>query len=195
MEDPNSLDTRTFTYAPDNSFEVVIITNAPHDHDGYLELGAAACLLAGFQKNVTALWLWTNAAPSHKLIKNNKNYLHVFGLFKCLQNYNLNTKTHPSEYYTIKSIICDLMMGVQCNAFDPLCEIKTQLCVIQESLNEAIETLNKHAAAQPAPIASCEEARELAETLHSEYSKKLTFATDTILDNVKSIKDLVCLNK
>nr|UIX56155.1 P24 [Hyphantria cunea nucleopolyhedrovirus]UIX56301.1 P24 [Hyphantria cunea nucleopolyhedrovirus] len=193
MEDSNSFDTHTFSYAPDSSFEVVIITNAPHDHDGYLEVSAAARLLARFQKNVSALWLWTNAAPSHKLVRNNKNYLHVFGLFKYLQNYNLNTKAHPSEYYTVKSIICDLMMGAQCNAFDPLCEIKTQLCAIQESLNEAIQTLNKHAAAQPAaaaPIAS-----ELAETLHSEYSKKLTFATDTILDNVKSIKDLVCLNK
>ncbi|AGR56916.1 P24 [Choristoneura occidentalis alphabaculovirus] len=190
MAGTDSLDTRTFDYASDSSFEVIIITNAPHDYDGYIELGAAARLLAPFQKNISALW--TNAAPSHKLTRNNKNYLHVFGLFKYLQNYNLNTKKHPPEYYTIKSVICDLMMGSQGKTFDPLCEIKTQLCAIQESLNEAIVTLNGHAAADPAPRT---EARELVESLHSEYSKKLTFATDTILDHVKSIKDLVCLNK
>ncbi|AGR57065.1 P24 [Choristoneura rosaceana nucleopolyhedrovirus] len=192
MADSNLLDTCTFNYASDSSFEVIIITNTPHDYDGYLELSAASRLLMPFQKNISTLW--TNAAPSHKLIRNNKNYLHVFGLFKYLQNYNLNTKKHPPEYYTIKSIICDLMMGAQGKTFDPLCEIKTQLCAIQESLNEAIVTLNGHAAADPAPGVACE-TRELVESLHSEYSKKLTFATDTILDHVKSIKDLVCLNK
>lgn len=192
MANADSLDARAFNYAPDASFEVIIITNAPNDHDGYLELNAAARLLAPFQKNISALW--TNAAPSHRLVRNNKNYLHVFGLFKYLQNYNFNAKPHPPEYYTVKSVICDLIAGAQGKTFDPLCEIKTQLCAIQESLNEAIVTLNSHATAEPAPGAPCD-ARELVETLHSEYSKKLTFATDTILDNVKSIKDLVCLNK
>lgn len=187
MTDSDSLNTQTFNYDRDNSFEVIIINNGPHDHDGYLELHAATRLLTPFQKNVSSLW--TNAAPSHKLIKNNKNYLHVFGLFKYFQNYNLNMKTHPIEYYTIKSIICDLMMGAQSKSFDPLCEIKTQLCAIQESLNEAIVILNS-----PKESETCE-TREFAKTLHSEYSKKLAFATDTILDNVKSIKDLVCLSK
>ncbi|AAK85678.1 P24 [Epiphyas postvittana nucleopolyhedrovirus] len=184
-------DGRTFTYAPDNNLEVIIITNSPNDYDGYLELNGAAKLLAPFLHKSAAA-LWTNAAPSHKLIRNNKNYLHVFGLFKYLQNYNLHVKSHhPVEYYTIKSIICDLLMGAQSKIFDPLCEIKTQLCAIQESLNEAIITLNNHAA-NPAPVG---ESRELIESLHADYSNKLTFATDTILDNVKSIKDLVCLNK
>ncbi|AFY62836.1 viral capsid protein [Samia ricini nucleopolyhedrovirus] len=185
-------DTRTFSYAPDSSLEVVIITNAPNDHDGYLELSGAARLLAPLLQKGTS-GLWAGAAPSHKLIRNNKNYLHVFGLFKYLQNYNLNANAHPPEYFTIKAIICDLLLGVQSKTFDPLCEIKTQLCAIQESLNEAIVTLNSHAAADPGALN--EATRELADALHAEYSKKLTFATDTILDHVKSIKDLVCLNK
>ncbi|QBC76008.1 capsid protein [Neophasia sp. alphabaculovirus] len=191
--DSEPLNSRVFNYAPDNSLEVIIITNAPNDHDGYLELSGAARLLAPFLQK-SAATLWTNASSSHKLIKNNKNYLHVFGLFRYLQNYNLYTKSHPPEYYTVKAIICDLLLGVQTKTFDPLCEIKTQLCAIQESLNEAIVIINNHASAET-PRAPDTEARELAESLHSEYSKKLTFATDTILDHVKSIKDLVCLNK
>lgn len=187
MGDSDSIETHTFNYAPD-SIEGIIITNAPNDYDGYLELSAASRLLAPFHKNSSAIW--TGAAPSHKLIRNNKNYLHVFGLFKYLQNYNLNTKTHAPEYYTLKSLICDLLMGAQNKPFDPLYEIKTQLCAIQESLNEVIVILKNHTVTEP-----IDEARHLAETLHSEYSTKLTFATDTILDNVKSIKDLVCLNK
>lgn len=189
MEESDSFNTRTFSYAPDSSFEVILITNSPHDHDGYLELGAAARLLAPFQKNISAVW--SGAAPSHKLIRNNKNYLHVFGLFKYLQNYNLNTPAHPPQYHTIKAVIGDLMTGAQNTAFDPLCEIKTQLCAIQESLNEACATLNAHASSSGAPG----DAREAVEALHSEYSKRLTFATDTILEHVKSLKDLVCLNK
>jgi hypothetical protein len=190
--DSETLDNRVFNYDPDSNLEVIILTNAPNDHDGYLELNGAARLLAPFLQK-SAATLWTNALLSHKLIRNNKNYLHVFGLFKYLQNYNVNTKSHPPEYFTVKAIICDLLLGVQTKTFDPLCEIKTQLCAIQESLNEAIVILNNHTAAEPP--APNTEARELTESLHSEYSKKLTFATDTILDHVKSIKDLVCLNK
>ncbi|QDL57021.1 P24 [Dione juno nucleopolyhedrovirus] len=192
MADVDSFETRTFAYSPDGGFEVIIITNAPNDHDGYLELGGAARLLAPFQKSASVLW--TSAAPSHKLIRNNKNYLHVFGLFKYLQNYNLNARAHPPEFYTVKSVICDLLMGAQNKMLDPLVEIKTQLCAVQESLNEAIVILNNHVATEPAQSAILD-ARELTESLHSEYSKKLTFATDTILDHVKNIKDLVCLNK
>ncbi|ABI13908.1 viral capsid protein [Anticarsia gemmatalis multiple nucleopolyhedrovirus] len=190
----DSPDTLTFSYAPDSSLEVIIITNAANDHDGYLEVNGAARLLAPLLQK-SASGLWTGAAPSHKLTRNNKNFLHVFGLFKYLQSYNLNASAHPPQYYTVKAIICDLLMGVQTKTFDPLCEIKTQLCAIQESLNEAIVIINNHASAEPPFAPPNTEARELAELLHSEYSKKLTFATDTILDNVKSIKDLVCLNK
>ena len=81
--------TRNFMYSPDSSLEVVIITNSDGDHDGYLELTAAAKVMSPFLSNGSSA-VWTNAAPSHKLIKNNKNYIHVFGLFKYLSNYNLN---------------------------------------------------------------------------------------------------------
>ncbi|AAA66759.1 viral capsid protein [Autographa californica nucleopolyhedrovirus] len=188
--------TRNFMYSPDSSLEVVIITNSDGDHDGYLELTAAAKVMSPFLSNGSSA-VWTNAAPSHKLIKNNKNYIHVFGLFKYLSNYNLNNKKRPKEYYTLKSIISDLLMGAQGKVFDPLCEVKTQLCAIQESLNEAISILNVHsndAAANP-PAPDINKLQELIQDLQSEYNKKITFTTDTILENLKNIKDLMCLNK
>nr|AIS92845.1 P24 capsid protein [Bombyx mori nucleopolyhedrovirus]WRK23367.1 p24 [Bombyx mori nucleopolyhedrovirus] len=185
--------THNFMYSPDNNLEVVIITNSDGDHDGYLELTAAAKIMSPFISNGGST-VWTNAAPSHKLIKNNKNYIHVFGLFKYLSNYNLNNKNRPKEYYVLKSIISDLLMGAQGKVFDPLCEVKTQLCAIQESLNEAISTLNVHAAAN-SPAPDINKLQDMIQDLQSEYNKKITFTTDTILENLKNIKDLMCLNK
>lgn len=184
-----------FKYSPQDSFEVVIITNAVGDHDGYLELAAAVKLITPFVPNSSVLW--TNAPSSHKLVKGGKNYIHVFSLFKYLSNYNLNNKSHPSEYYTAKSVISDLLLGVQSKAFDPFCEIKTQLCAIQESLNEAIVTLNNHTSESIDTAASADvlKLQELFQNIHAEYDKKLTFTTDTILENIKNVKDLLCLNK
>ena len=187
-------DTKKFNYLPDNSLEVVIITNSTNDHDGYLELTAAIKLMSPFLSNASALW--TNAASSHKLTKNNKNYIHVFSLFKYLSNYNLNNKKHPPEYYNIKMIICDLLMGVQSKSFDPLCEIKTQLCAIQESLNETIGTLNNHATTTNVVAPNnVDKLQEIVQNLHMECVNKMTFNTETILENIKNIKDLVCLAK
>ncbi|AOT85495.1 p24 [Cyclophragma undans nucleopolyhedrovirus] len=196
----SAFQTCEFTYPPDNTLEVIIITNTSGDHDGYLELSAAIRLFAPFLNNNSMLW--ANVAPSHKLIKNNKKYVHVFSLLKYLSNYNLNAKNHPQEYYTIKSVVCDLLSGVQNKQFDPMCEIKTQLCAIQESLNEAIDVLNGHVAAEGAAVASAlppaqdlNNIQELIQTLHAEYKTNMKFTTETILDNIKNIKDLMCLNK
>lgn len=96
--------TRNFVYSPENSLEVVVINNSEGDYDGYLELNAVIKILSSFVgKNGSTVW--ANASPSHKLIKNNKHYLHVFGLFKYLQNYNLNNKIHSKEYYTLKKLL------------------------------------------------------------------------------------------
>nr|AFS51901.1 DekiORF23 [Dendrolimus kikuchii nucleopolyhedrovirus] len=190
-----------FTYPPDNSLEVVIITNTAGDHDGYLELSAAVKLFAFFLNNNNSSMLWANVAPSHKLIKNNKKYVHVFSLFKYLCNYNLNAKTHPREYYTIKSVICDLLSGAQGKQFDPMCEIKTQLCAIQQSLNEAIGVLNEHVAEASSPPLSQSlqediiKTQDLIQALHTEHKTNIKFTTETILENIKNIKDLMCLNK
>ncbi|ABL76050.1 p24 [Maruca vitrata nucleopolyhedrovirus] len=183
-------DTLNFSYSPDSNLEVVIITNSDGDHDGYLELTAAAKLMLPFLSNGGSA-VWTNAAPSHKLIKNNKNYIHVFGLFKYLSNYNLNNKKRPKEYYILKSIISDLLTGAQNKAFNPMCEIKTQLCAIHEGVNETISILK----VDDPPVSEINKFQGLIQDLQLEYNKKITFTTDTILENLKNIKDLMCMNK
>ncbi|AGA16278.1 p24 protein [Thysanoplusia orichalcea nucleopolyhedrovirus] len=190
-------DIRNFKYAPDSSLEVLIITNSDGDHDGYLELTAAAKIMSPFLSNGSAIW--TSAAPSHKLIKNNKNYIHVFGLFKYLSNYNLNNKKHHKEYYTLKSIISDLLIGVQSKVFDPMCEIKTQIIAIQDQLNQVVLLLNDNNNSSNAIDCSnasdVSKLQDLIQDLQCEYNKKITFTTDTILENLKNIRDLMCLNK
>ncbi|USC25964.1 p24 [Palpita vitrealis nucleopolyhedrovirus] len=184
--------TRNFVYSPENSLEVVVINNSEGDYDGYLELNAVIKILSSFVgKNGSTVW--ANASPSHKLIKNNKHYLHVFGLFKYLQNYNLNNKIHSKEYYTLKKIITDLLSGTQNKTFDPLCEVKTQLCAVQESLNEAISLLNVHV--NDSSSQNVNQIKEFVNELQCEHNKKINFITDTILENLKNIKDLMCLNK
>ncbi|AKN81030.1 P24 [Lonomia obliqua multiple nucleopolyhedrovirus] len=192
-------ETQNFNYSPNKTLEVVIITNSAGDHDGYLELTAATKIMSPFlsNNNNNSSALWTSVAPSHKLMKNNKNYIHVFSLFKHLSNYNLNNKNHPPEYYTVKSLICDLLMGMQSKQLDPLCEIKTQLCAIQESLNESIVILNNHVTANNTNI-SLDFANKLQETIktqHLDSINKLTFGTETILESIKTIKDIMCLSK
>ncbi|ANF29673.1 p24 [Catopsilia pomona nucleopolyhedrovirus] len=209
----NAVDTRKFMYdtpysnssgGGNNGLEVVIITNAFGDHDGYLELTAATKLTSPFLTGThsSSNALWNNVAPSHKLIKNNKNYIHVFSLCKYLCNYNLNAKKHPPEYYTLKSIICDLLLGSQSKAFDPVCEVKTQLCAIQESINETIAILNNHVIAAndknnsgDSFNDSIKKLYESVQNLQNEHNTKITFSTETILDNIKNIKDLMCMNK
>jgi hypothetical protein len=199
----DSFETENFIYPPDNSLEVVILTSTNGDHDGYLEASAANKLMTPFLNNSTSLM--AAAAPSHKLIKNNKSYIHVFSLFKYLSNYNLNNKNHPPEYYTLKSVICDLLMGVQSKSFDPLCDIKSELYSIQESINGIVAVLNdtenkniNNATAVYNDAISTGGINSIKETLQAfqtEFINKMTFNTETLLDNVKSVKDLICLTK
>lgn len=190
----DSLETQNFNYSPDYSFEVVILTGANGDHDGYLEASAATKLMAPFLGS--SFSLLTSVAPSHKLIKNNKNYIHIFSLFKYLSNYNLNNKNHPPEYYTLKSVICDLLLGVQSKSFDPLFEIKSELYSIQESINGIMAILNNnHVYNDVIPSSDINNFKEILQNLHAECLNKMSFNTETLLDNVKAVKDLICLNK
>lgn len=98
-------------YFFDSSLEVVIIINLDGDYDGYLELIVVVKVMLFFFSN-GSLVVWINVVFLYKLIKNNKNYIYVFGLFKYLLNYNLNNKKCFKEYYIFKLIISDLFMGV-----------------------------------------------------------------------------------
>nr|AOL56564.1 P24 [Chrysodeixis includens nucleopolyhedrovirus] len=122
----------------DEVLEVVIIENNDDDRDGYVELASATKLLAPLVtiRNFNKAVLWTNVNASQKLTRNNKNYIHVFALGKYLSSYVLNNKkVHPPQYFVLKRLFCDLIMGAQSQVMDPLNEIKTQLCTLQECLN------------------------------------------------------------
>ncbi|AUF81649.1 p24 [Malacosoma neustria nucleopolyhedrovirus] len=118
------------------SIEVVIIENNENDRDGYVECSIAARLLApivtirGFNKSV----LWTNVHSSQKLMRNNKNYVHVFSLCRYMGMYSLSTSSHPHEYYILKQLICDLIIGAQSQMIDPLLDIKKQICTLQDCI-------------------------------------------------------------
>lgn len=133
-----------FKYDEDVVIEVLIIDNGDDDRDGYVELANAAKIITpltnvrGFNKSV----LWTNTIPSQRLIRNNINYIHVFALGKYLSSYNLNSNTKPPQYHLIKRLISDLLMGVQSNVVDPLNDIKTQLCTLQECLVNSSNSAN-----------------------------------------------------
>nr|WUR10725.1 P24 [Calliteara abietis nucleopolyhedrovirus] len=120
----------------DENIEVVIIENSEDDRDGYVDLTAAAKLLKpivtirGFNKAV----LWTNVLPAQKLTRNNKNYVHVNALCKYLGVYNLANATHAPQYYVLKRLIGDLIVGAQSSVVDPIQDIKSQLCTLQDCL-------------------------------------------------------------
>jgi hypothetical protein len=207
-----------FVYPPNNNnLEVVIITNTPNDCDGYLELNAATKLLVPFSGNALATTVWSNAAPSHKLTKNNKNYLHVFALFKYLASYNLNNArlSHVAEYYILKTIIGDLLAGVQSKSFggngggsgggvfsggnDHTTFITTANNNLDNVKNQ-LEALQKNVSSLERKIVDAQQScsavlTENLHNLHTQCINKMTFNTETILENVKSIKDLVCLAK
>ncbi|WBB27261.1 P24 [Mythimna sequax nucleopolyhedrovirus] len=130
----NGEDSMQFQY-DDQSLEVVIIENGDDDRDGYIELTAAAKLLAplvtirGFSHAV----LWANVISSQRLTRNNKHYVHVFALGRYLSAYNLNTQ-NKRQVQAIKQLISDLIIGAQSHLVDPLIDIKTQLCTLQECL-------------------------------------------------------------
>nr|WRQ96252.1 p24 [Mamestra configurata nucleopolyhedrovirus A]WRQ96417.1 p24 [Mamestra configurata nucleopolyhedrovirus A] len=130
----NDDDSMQFQY-DDQTLEVVIIENGDDDRDGYIELTAAAKLLAplvtirGFSHAV----LWANVISSQRLTRNNKHYVHVFALGRYLSAYKLSTH-NKRQVQAVKQLICDLIIGAQSHLVDPLIDIKTQLCTLQECL-------------------------------------------------------------
>ncbi|QWO71662.1 p24 [Orgyia pseudotsugata single capsid nuclopolyhedrovirus] len=120
----------------DEQIEVMIIDNGDEDRDGYVELTAAVKLITPISsiRNFNKAVMWTNVMPSQKLTRNNKNYVHVNALCKYLFTYNLANSKHPPQYYVLKRLIGDLIVGAQSQVVDPIYEIKTQLCSLQECL-------------------------------------------------------------
>ncbi|AWW14477.1 p24 [Hyposidra talaca nucleopolyhedrovirus] len=210
----------------DESIEVVVIENGDDDRDGYVEVASAVNLLApivtirGFNKAV----LWTNVLPSHKLTRNNKNYVHVFGLCKYLSMYNLSNSRHPPQFFVLKRLISDLIIGAQSQVIDPINDIKTQLCSLQECIaNNGNGTLmantNMQHVYQPtttgingatdwteslreilrhentALLANISSALESIKSLQLDLTNKLAFSNDTMLDSFKSIKDIIIRKK
>ncbi|AHH82695.1 P24 [Buzura suppressaria nucleopolyhedrovirus] len=206
------------------SIEVVIIENGDDDRDGYVELTSAVNLLAplvtirGFNKAV----LWTNVLPFHKLTKNNKNYVHVFALCKYLSMYNLSNDRHPPQFFVLKRLISDLIIGAQSQVIDPINDIKTQLCSLQECITnnsngaimqnmqqvyqptttnignagdwtESLREILRHENASF--FTNISSALENIKSLQLDLTNKLAFSNDTMLDSFKSIKDIIIRKK
>ncbi|UJZ88981.1 p24 [Erannis ankeraria nucleopolyhedrovirus] len=211
----------------DELIEVVIIENGNDDRDGYVELLALTKLLSpivnirGFNKAV----LWTNLLPCHKLTRNNKNYVHVLGICKYLSMYNLGTNHQTNAVLiTIKRLVSDLLMGAQSQIIDPITEIKTQLCTLQECLtantttngpivsgmqmyqpnsatsiydsSTVVDSIRDVLRQESANIVSnISVSLENIKNLQIELSNKFAFSNDTMLDNFKSVKDIIIRKK
>ncbi|AAY84065.1 P24 [Chrysodeixis chalcites nucleopolyhedrovirus] len=211
----------------DEVLEVVIIENSDDDRDGYVELGSATKLLAPLVtiRNFNKAVLWTNVNASQKLTRNNKNYIHVFSLGKYLSSYVLNSKkVHPPQYFVLKRLFCDLIMGAQSQVVDPLNEIKTQLCTLQECLNtnsgqlyqpdfdkvninnnvlgsngvgyDTVDTIREIIRTENASLYSnITSALDSVKSMQADLTNKLAFSNDTMVDSFKSIKDIIIRKK
>nr|WHN38675.1 P24 [Mamestra brassicae multiple nucleopolyhedrovirus] len=220
----NNDDSMQFQY-DDETLEVVIIENGDDDRDGYIELTAAAKLLAplvtirGFSHAV----LWANVIASQRLTRNNKHYVHVFALGRYLSAYKLGTH-NKRQVQAVKQLICDLIIGAQSQLVDPLVDIKTQLCTLQEclsgnnQLNNSSDNVMYQAPALPpqAPYESLNNteiwrdilrsehaalfaniggALETIKSMQADLTNKIAFSNDTMLDGFKSIKDMMRKSK
>nr|UPO71162.1 orf126 [Trichoplusia ni single nucleopolyhedrovirus] len=209
----------------DEVLEVVIIENSDDDRDGYVELSSATKLLAPLVtiRNFNKAVLWTNVNASQKLTRNNKNYIHVFALGKYLSSYVLNSKkVHPPQYFVLKRLFCDLIMGAQSQVMDPLNEIKTQLCTLQECLNtnngqmyqpsfevgnnnmlgangvgyDTVDSIREIIRTENASLFSnITSALDSVKNMQADLTNKLAFSNDTMVDSFKSIKDIIIRKK
>ncbi|QEI03500.1 P24 [Spodoptera cosmioides nucleopolyhedrovirus] len=205
----------------DKLLEVVIIENGEDDRDGYVELTAACQLIAplvnirGFNPAV----MWANVHNSQKLSRNNKNYVHVFALGKYLSSYRLSSNGgQRPELLTLKQLMCDLLVGAQSQIVDPLVDIKTQLCNLQECIqnggngstiyqsnvqydsnnskggnnNDNVELLRDIIRSEHASLySSISTALDNIKSMQADLTNKIAFSNDTMLDGFKSIKDIV----
>ncbi|AIZ48570.1 p24 [Agrotis segetum nucleopolyhedrovirus B] len=206
----------------DKVLEVVIIENGDDDRDGYVELTAAAQLVApivnirGFNPAV----MWANVHNSQRLTRNNKNYVHAFAFGRYLSSYKLSSSPR-AELIVLKQLICDLLMGAQSQVVDPLVDIKAQLCNLQECISSSSSSgimypSSSSSSSSVAPYesshhnemlrdvirseqaslyANISAALETIKSMQADVTNKIAFSNDTMLDGFKSIKDMMSRNK
>lgn len=188
----------------DKLLEVVIIENGEDDRDGYVELTAAAHLIAplvnirGFNPAV----MWANVHNSQKLSRNNKNYVHVFALGKYLSSYRLSSNgAQRPELLTLKQLMCDLLVGAQSQIVDPLVDIKTQLCNLQECIQNGngstiynngsssnhLSSYDNGGGGGGGKSNSTDNVELLRDIIRSEHAS-LYSSISTALDNIKSMQ-------
>lgn len=224
----SSSDAPQFRYE-DELIDVFVVENARDgwvDRDAFVELKAACKLMAPLVhlRHFSPAMLWANTVTSHRLTKNNKNYVHAFSLCKYLANYNMGERAHPSQYYTLKRLLGDLLVGGQNEPApgptdESLNDIKSRLCSLQEclvssqspvyqsaanpldessmnatmeSLRDLVATMRSDAAAMYADLSS---AIESVKSAQQDITNKMAFSNDTMLDGIKSIKDIILRNK
>ncbi|AAZ38177.1 P24 [Agrotis segetum nucleopolyhedrovirus A] len=204
----------------DKLLEVVIIENDDGDRDGYVELSAIAQLIAPIVniRGFNAAVMWANVHTSQRLMRNNKNYVHAFALGRYLSSYKLSSADrHRAELLVLKQLMGDLLIGAQSQVVDPLIDIKTQLCSLQECLsgnnNIAANDTTIYHSPQPfdtAPgnnytetlrdilrsehvslLANISGALETIKSMQADLTNKIAFSNDTMLDGFKSIKDII----
>ncbi|QNV47854.1 viral capsid protein [Alphabaculovirus altersperidaniae] len=203
----------------DKLLEVVIIENGEDDRDGYVELIAVSQLIAplvnirGFNPAV----MWANVHNSQKLTRNNKSYVHVFALGKYLSSYKLSPSggQQRPELLTLKQLMCDLLVGAQSQIVDPLVDIKTQLCTLQECIqNNNSSTIYSSPSLPPfenlkgsgndhdfikdlirsehaSLYNSLSNAFDNIKSMQADLTNKIAFSNDAMLDGFKSIKDII----
>lgn len=212
----------------DKLLEVVIIETGEDDRDGYVELSAVAQLITPLVniRGFNAAVMWANVHNSQRLTRNNKNYVHVFALGRYLSSYKLSSeqRVQRPELLVLKQLVCDLLMGAQSQVVDPLVDIKTQLCTLQECIssnnlvsqsptssaiyqsgsvpyennfgNNYNEILRDTLRNEHASLyANINGALETIKSMQADLTNKIAFSNDTMLDGFKSIKDMLSRKK
>ncbi|AAR28903.1 p24 capsid protein [Leucania separata nucleopolyhedrovirus] len=204
------------------------------DRDAFVEIKSACRLLSPLvtRPALTPAVLWSHTPVSQRILKNDKNYVHTFSLFRYLINYNMSDRSQPPQYYILKRLLRDLLAGCQNDepapiAIDPpavtdesIRDLKSQLCSIQECLvssqalysdnsstavgggsdanNQCFETirdaLNKLNSDLAVMHTNLLESLSSIKSMQHDVTNKIAFSNDTMIDNIKSIKDIILRN-
>lgn len=180
----------------DEDIEVIVIENGNDDRDGYVEVASAIKLLSplvtirGFNRTI----FWNNVHPSQKLTRNNKNYIHVFALSRYLATYNLSNRQHPSQYYVLKRLISDLIIGAQSQIVDPLSDIKKQLCTIQECVGTGVANNNNNTNVVNMPSSSTSSSNQIYQPTTIPYDNGLSSWTDSMKELFREENSILLAN-
>nr|WOC30972.1 hypothetical protein GACBDANE_00021 [Spodoptera litura nucleopolyhedrovirus] len=218
-----------FNYDEHEPIEVFVIENnlgggAGVDTDSFVEIKSLCKLIAPLVniRHFNPAMLWSTTQTSHRLIKNGKNYVHMFTICKYLSSYNLSNRAHPHEYYALKQLLRDMFIGRQVErsneeiaTSENFKDIKNKLCSLQEcltvggvaavvasddptistlndclkNLTDLVYTVRSDTAVMYADLNSAIE--NLKTQTQLDVMNKIAFGNDTLLDGIKSIKDIL----